>query len=50
MSFPFMRNSKGLRMDPCGIPHIVIEGSEQQFSKFTLNNRFGRYNLNQSIA
>ena len=28
MSFTYMRNSKGPRIDPCGTPYIVLEGSE----------------------
>ena len=27
MSFTYMRNSKGPRMDPCGTPHVILEGS-----------------------
>ena len=49
MSFTYMRNSKGPRMAPCGTPHVILEGSEQHFSKFTLNNRFERYESNQLI-
>ena len=36
MSFTYMRNCKGPKMDSCGTPHVILEGSEQQFSKFTL--------------
>ena len=36
MSFTYMRNCKGPKMDSCGTPHVILEGSEWQFSKFTL--------------
>ena len=32
-------------MNPCGTPHVMLEGSEW-FSKF-VNNRFERYDSNQ---
>ena len=50
MQFSYMRNSKGPKIDPCGTPNIIFEGSDKQFSKFTLNNRFETYDLNQSIV
>ena len=50
MSFTYMKNSKGPRMDPCGVPHVILEGSEKRFPKFTLNNRLERYDLNQPIV
>ena len=52
MSFTYMRDSNGPRMDPCGTPHVILDGSEQQFSKFTLNNRLEieRYDLNQPMV
>ena len=34
MSFTYMRNSKGPTIDHCGNPHLVLEGSEKQLSKF----------------
>ena len=37
-------------MDPCGTPHVILEGSEKQFSKSTLNSRLERYELNQPIV
>ena len=39
MSFTYVRNSNGSGMGPCGTPHVILEGYEQKFSKFTLNNR-----------
>ena len=27
MSFMYMRNSNGPRMDPCSTPHVILEGS-----------------------
>ena len=50
MSFTYMTNSKGPRIDPCGTPHVILEGPEKQFSKFTINNRFKRYYLKQAIV
>ena len=29
-------------MDPCGTPHDMLETSEKEFSKFTVNLRFDR--------
>ena len=48
MSFTYMRDKKDPRMDPCGTAHEILEGSEKQFSKLTLNNRFERYDLERS--
>ena len=31
MSFTFMRNSKGPRMDPFDTSHVVLEGSNNSF-------------------
>ena len=50
MSFTYRRNSKGPKMDPSGTPHVILEGYEEQFPKFTLNNRLERYDLNQPIV
>ena len=50
MSFTYIRNCNGPRMDPCGTPHVILEGSEKQLLKFTLNNQFERHDLNQPIA
>ena len=38
MPFTYMRNIKDPRLDPCGTLRVILEGSEQQFSKFILNN------------
>ena len=45
MSFTYMRNSKIPIMDLCGIPYLILKGSELQISKITLNNRCERYDL-----
>ena len=45
MSFTYMRNSKIPIMDLCGIPYLILKGSELQISKITLNSRCERYDL-----
>ena len=37
-----IKNNKGLRIDPCGTPHNVLETLEKEFSKFAVNLRFNR--------
>ena len=37
-------------MDPCDTSHVILEGSEYQFSKFTLNKQLERYDVNQPIV
>ena len=34
-------------MDPCSTPYVILEGSEKQLSKFSLNNWFESYDLIQ---
>ena len=40
ISLTFIKNNKGPRIDPCGTPHDMLETSEEEFSKFTVNLRF----------
>ena len=37
----YIKNNKGLRIDPCGTPHL-LETLEKKFSKFTVNLGFDR--------
>ena len=38
----YIKNNKGPRIDPCGKSHNMLETSEKEFSKFTVNLRFDR--------
>ena len=40
ISLTYIKNNKGPRIDPCGTPHDMLETSEKEFSKFTINLRF----------
>ena len=37
ISLTYIKNNKGLRIDPCGKPHGMLETLEKDFSKFTIN-------------
>ena len=37
ISLMSIKNNKGPRIDPCGTPHDMLETSENEFSKFTIN-------------
>ena len=42
ISLAYIKNNKGPRVDSCGSPHDMLETSEKEFSKFTVNLRFDR--------
>ena len=42
ISLTYIKNDKGPRIDPCGTPHEMLEPSEKELSKFTVNLRFDR--------
>ena len=42
ISLTYIKNNKGPRIDPCDMPHDILENSEKGFSKFTINFRFDR--------
>ena len=42
ISLTYIMNKKEPRIDPCGTPHDMLETSEKEFSKFTVNLRFDR--------
>ena len=38
----YIKNNKGPRIDPCSTSHDMLETSEKEFSRFTVNLRFDR--------
>ena len=38
----YIQNNKGPRIDPRGTAHDMLETSEKELSKFTVNLRFDR--------
>ena len=37
ISLTYIKNNKGLRIDPCGKPYDMLQTSEKDFSEFTVN-------------
>ena len=42
ISLTYIKNNKRPRIDSYGTPHDILETSEKEFSKFTLNLQFDR--------
>ena len=42
ISLTYTKNNKRPRIDSYGTPHDILETSEKEFSKFTLNLQFDR--------
>ena len=42
ISLTYIKNNKKPRIGPCGTEHDMLETSEEEFSKFTVNLRFDR--------
>ena len=42
ISLAYIKNNKGSIIDPCGTPHDMLETSEKDFSKYTVNLKFDR--------
>ena len=48
ISLKYIKNNKGSRIDPYGTAHDMLETSENEFSKLTVNLRFDRSDGNHS--
>ena len=46
ISLTYIKNNKRPRINSYGTPHDILETSEEEFSKFTLNLRFDRSDWN----